>query len=172
MERRPRRAKRALVKARCRASTALSRQGPFGLKIAALASRSETLRRRSSRYRLPRVFHWTQTTHRSRRLIQPSSEANSRHWLKPKRQDRRSSFGMRCGFYPDVRAIIACLRRNQSPRPARRCLRAVRSSMRTSAITRVDHSDGFLRLRTSASTEATFATSRTPTTVAARISMT
>src|SRR3954447_3994015 len=74
----------ALVKARCRASTALSRQGPFGLKIAALASRSETLRRRSSRYRLPRVFHGTQTTHRSRRLIQPSSEANSRHWLKPK----------------------------------------------------------------------------------------
>src|SRR3954451_2338332 len=82
MERRPRRAKRALVKARCRASTALSRQGPFGLKIAALDSRSETLRRRSSRYRLPRVFHWTQTTHRRRRLIQPSSEANSRHWAE------------------------------------------------------------------------------------------
>src|SRR3954464_2678818 len=56
MERRPRRAKRALVKARGRASEELSRQGPFGLKMAALASRSETLRRRSSRYRLPRVL--------------------------------------------------------------------------------------------------------------------
>ena len=49
MSGRPRRRKRALVKARCRASQKLSRQGPFGLKMASLASRSETLRRRSSR---------------------------------------------------------------------------------------------------------------------------
>src|SRR5215472_6203498 len=39
MESRPRRRKRALVKARCRASEKLSRQGPFGLKTAALADR-------------------------------------------------------------------------------------------------------------------------------------
>ncbi len=43
MESRPRRRKRALVKARCRASEKLSRQGPLGLKMAALADRSETL---------------------------------------------------------------------------------------------------------------------------------
>jgi hypothetical protein len=33
---------------------------------------------------LAEVFHWTQTTQRRRRRVQPSSDANSRHWLKPK----------------------------------------------------------------------------------------
>ena len=33
---------------------------------------------------LPRVFHWTQTTQRRRRRIQPSRDCNSRHWLMPK----------------------------------------------------------------------------------------
>jgi hypothetical protein len=38
-----------VAEARCIAVAELSRQGPFGLKMAALATLSETLRRRSSR---------------------------------------------------------------------------------------------------------------------------
>jgi hypothetical protein len=42
-----------------------------------LASEDEGVRSRL------RVFHWTQATQRRRRRIQPSSDGNSRHWLKP-----------------------------------------------------------------------------------------
>jgi hypothetical protein len=48
IEGRPRRT-RALVKARCSASEELNRHRPFGLKMAALADFSGTLKRRSSR---------------------------------------------------------------------------------------------------------------------------
>jgi hypothetical protein len=49
IENSPRPLKRLLVKARCSAPEELSRHGPFGLKMAALAAFSVTFRRRSSR---------------------------------------------------------------------------------------------------------------------------
>ena len=68
--------KRLLVKARCSALDELSSLGPFLLKMAALADLSGILRRRSSLQRLPRVFHWTQTTQRKRLRVQASSDMN------------------------------------------------------------------------------------------------
>ena len=62
MENQPFPLKLLLAKARCSALDELSRQGHFGLKMAALATFSETFKRLSSLNSLPRVFHWTQTT--------------------------------------------------------------------------------------------------------------
>ena len=70
------------IESLCRRQAAKAKAGDQSHR--SLVSRSGTLRRRSSRYRLPRVFHWTQATQRRRRRTQPSSDGSSRHWLKPK----------------------------------------------------------------------------------------